>query len=69
MWSTDPRALIPTGADLMAMIAKAEAKCDASIKASRQDRFEAAIRANRHGARDRHDAYCNQMPRARGFKA
>ncbi len=38
-------------------------------KSEREDRFEAACAANRRGARERHDAYCNQMPRARGYAA
>ena len=66
------RPFTPSQTDLTDMIARAMAACDASRdaahKAALEDRFEAASAANRRRARDRHDAYCNQMPRARGFR-
>lgn len=37
-------------------------------RANRENQFEAACAANRRRARDDHDAYCNQMPRARGYR-
>jgi hypothetical protein len=57
----------PSTTDLNDMIARAMAKCDASVKAARQERAEAAFAHNARVRRAEHDAYCNQMPRARGF--
>lgn len=41
------------------------AKADADF---RNDRFEAAVAHNKRVRQADHDAYCNQMPRARGFR-
>jgi hypothetical protein len=57
MWTTIPKALIPSSADLMAMISAAEAKCDAARKAAIADRAESAFAHNRRARRAAHDNY------------
>ncbi len=65
---TTAQMFAPSQTDVADMVRRAMAACDASGKAARQDRAEATFAANRRRAREDHDAYCNQMPRARGFR-
>jgi hypothetical protein len=62
---TTAQMFTPSQTDMQDMVRRAMAAFDASRAA---DRFEAACAANRRRARGDHDAYCNQMPRARGFR-
>jgi hypothetical protein len=43
------------------------AKADAAHLRAREDRFEAAVAANKRTVRAGREAYLNQMPRARGY--
>lgn len=58
----------PSSEHLLRMIASAESKFEAARKAALADRAEQAFAHNRRLRREGHDTYCNQMPRARGFR-
>lgn len=69
---TTTKMFTPSQTDMADMVRRAMAACDASRdrahRAALEDRAEAAFAANRRRAREGHDAYCNQMPRARGYR-
>lgn len=62
---TTAKMFTPSQTDMADMVRRAMAACDASGRAAR---FEAAVAANKRKLREEHDAYCNQMPRARGYR-